>query len=133
MHENASILVVDDNPMNLKLATAVLQKSGYRVRTAQTAKEALALIDEEVPSLILMDIQMPEMDGLTLTRKLKSEARTREIFIVAFTAAAMKGDRERALDAGCEAYMTKPIDTRTLRARIGEFLASRTAPSGDVQ
>ena len=133
MHEGKSILVVDDNPMNLKLVAVVLRNSGYTVRTAQTAREALALIDEAVPSLILMDIQMPEMDGLTLARRLKSEPRTRGALIVALTAAAMTGDRERALEAGCEGYMTKPIDTRTLSTRIEELLTRRIVSPGDTQ
>lgn len=121
--EEQRILVVDDNPINLKLVTFLLQSRGYSVRTAENAFEALAMIDEDVPHLVLMDLQMPGMDGLALTRKLKADARTRAAFVVALTAAAMKGDEERALAAGCDAYMTKPIDTRALPIKVAEFLA----------
>ena len=117
------ILVVDDNPQNAKLVSFVLSARGYSVRTASTADEALAILERERPRLILMDLQLPGMDGLTLTRKLKADPRTRETFIVALTAYAMKGDEARAREAGCDAYITKPIDTRSLPAQIAAFLA----------
>jgi CheY-like chemotaxis protein len=107
----------------------LLSAQGYEVRTATNADEALAVIDEQVPQLILMDIQLPGMDGLTLTRKLKEDPRTRDTFIVAVTAYAMKGDEQRAREAGCDAYITKPIDTRALPAMIDEYLAGSTASS----
>ena len=119
---NETILVVDDNPQNSKLVTFILQAKGYVVRTAAHANEALSAIAEETPRLILMDIQLPDMDGLTLTRKLRADERTRDIFIVALTAYAMKGDEERALEAGCDAYITKPIDTRALPGQVAEYL-----------
>lgn len=120
---NESILIVDDNPQNVKLVSFLLSARGYAVRTAGTADEALAVLEQEVPRLILMDLQLPGMDGLTLTRKLKADPRTRDTVIVAFTAYAMKGDEARAREARCDAYLTKPIDTRSLPAQIAEFLA----------
>lgn len=125
---NESILVVDDNPTNLKLVAFLLGTNGFSVRVAGNAEEALAALHERVPRLILMDLQLPGMDGLTLTRKLKADPRTSAAFIVAFTAYAMKGDEQKAIDAGCEAYITKPIDTRSLPAKLREYLASRRAP-----
>ena len=109
-----SILVVDDNPMNLKLACVVLQGEGHDVREALDAEEALAQLATWHPHLILMDIQLPGMDGLELTRQLKADPATRDILILAITAYAMKGDEQKALAAGCDGYITKPIDTRTL-------------------
>ena len=105
------ILIVEDNPINIKLFRVVLEKAGFQVRTAVDANEALAALAEFNPRLILMDVQLPGMDGLELTRRLKADPRYRRIRIVALTAYAMKGDREKASDAGCEGYITKPIDT----------------------
>jgi two-component system, cell cycle response regulator len=118
----ARILVVDDNPLNLKLAAEVLESDGYHVNRAPSAEAALERIREQIPDLILMDIQLPGMDGLALTRALKSDSATQAIPIIALTAFAMKGDEQRARDSGCEGYLTKPIDTRTFSARIAEFL-----------
>jgi len=118
----ARILVVDDNLTNLKLAVDVLEFEGYEVLRAQNAEEAQALVKRSPPNLILMDIQMPGMDGLTLTRKLKAEPTTRDIPIVAMTSFAMKGDEQKARDAGCDGYVTKPIDTRKLTGQVAEFL-----------
>jgi CheY-like chemotaxis protein len=110
--KRARILLVEDNPSNSKLARLLLEREGHEVRVAVDADEALNQLQTFVPELILMDIQLPGMDGLTLTRKLKSEPRTRDIPVVAMTAYAMKGDEARALAAGCQGYITKPIDTR---------------------
>jgi CheY-like chemotaxis protein len=118
------ILIVDDNPSNTKLLAFLLQSKGYAVRTAANADEALRVIGEHRPRLILMDIQFPGMDGLTLTRQLKADPATRNISIIAATAYAMKGDEQRALAAGCDGYITKPIDTRKLPADIERYLAS---------
>jgi len=109
-----SILVVDDNPMNLKLTCVVLQMEGHEVRHAVDAEQALSQLAAWRPRLILMDIQLPGMDGLELTRRLKADPATSDIVILAITAYAMKGDEHRALAAGCDGYITKPIDTRTL-------------------
>lgn len=125
MSAGHSILIVDDNQMNLKLVRVVLAGEGYQVRTAADAEEALGVLEAWRPSLILMDIQLPGMDGLELTRRLKADAATREIFIVAITAYAMKGDEQRALAAGCDGYITKPIDTRTLPDVVARYLSSK--------
>ena len=117
------ILIVDDNPANLKLARVVLATEGYEVRVAVDAEEALAVLARFRPRLILMDLQLPGMDGLTLTRHLKQDPATRGITILALTAYAMKGDEQRALLAGCDGYVTKPIDTRTLPLVIARCLA----------
>jgi CheY-like chemotaxis protein len=117
------ILVVDDNPANLKLVRVVLAMEGYEVRTAMNAEEALAVLGTFRPRLILMDIQLPGMDGLELTRRLKADpAAHGEPVILALTAYAMKGDEERVLGAGCDGYISKPIDTRTLPAVVARHL-----------
>jgi CheY-like chemotaxis protein len=121
------ILVVDDNPMNLKLVRILLASEGYEVRTASDGEEALKVLACFHPRLILMDIQLPGMDGLELTRLLKSDPAQRDIIVVALTAYAMTGDEERARKAGCEGYVTKPIDTRTLPATVNQHLGDRNA------
>ena len=118
-----SILIVDDNPVNLKLARVVLAGAGFAVRTAVDAEDALALLGRvPPPQLILMDLQMPGMDGLELTRLLKKDPDLAKTVIVALTAYAMKGDEGKALEAGCDGYISKPIDTRTLGATIAQYL-----------
>jgi PAS domain S-box-containing protein len=117
-----TILVVDDNPTNLKLAVAVLESEDYRVEQALDAEQALAAIARSVPDLILMDIALPGMDGLELTRKLRADEATRHIRIVAMTAFAMKGDEQPAIEAGCRGYISKPIDTRRLPLQVAEYL-----------
>lgn len=119
----ATILVVDDNPTNLKLVSDVLEFEGYDILKAVDAEEAQVVLAATLPDLILMDIALPGMDGLTLTRKLKAEERTRGIRIVALTAFAMKGDDQKAFDAGCDGYITKPIDTRKLPDQVAGYLA----------
>ena len=123
---SAKILVVDDNPTNLKLASDVLEFEGYEILKAVDAEEAQVVLAATLPDLILMDIALPGMDGLTLTRKLKAGERTQGIRIVALTAFAMKGDDQKALDAGCDGYIAKPIDTRKLPGQVAEIL-QRTA------
>jgi len=118
-----SILIVDDNPTNMKLVSYLLRNKDYDVKTAQSALEALELLREFHPGLILMDLQMPDIDGFTLTRRLKADPATRDIVIVAVTAFAMKGDEEKALRAGCDGYLTKPIDTRSLPSIVARYLA----------
>jgi two-component system, cell cycle response regulator len=116
------ILVVDDNPTNLKLACEVLECEGYEIWRAMDAEQAQEIVAAQLPDLILMDIGLPGMDGLSLTRLLKAEARTREIPIVALTAFAMKGDSQKAFDAGCNGYITKPLDIRRFPQQIAEIL-----------
>lgn len=125
----AGILIVDDHPGNLKLLTFILQKEGYDVRTAADADEALALLRAFRPRVILMDLQLPGMDGLELTRRLKADERQRDAIIIAVTASAMKGDDRRALDAGCDGYVTKPVDTRALPGLIRRYLGERPGPT----
>ncbi|HVY49863.1 MAG TPA: response regulator [Minicystis sp.] len=117
------VLVVDDNPMNLKLVRFVLKRAGFDVHEAVDAEQALAVLREMVPAVILVDLQLPGMDGLELTRRIKADARTRDVPVVAVTAFAMKGDEERATRAGCDAYVTKPIDTNALPALVAGFAA----------
>jgi two-component system, cell cycle response regulator DivK len=119
------ILIVDDNPQNLKLARVVLAAEGYEVRTAGDAEEALVLLASYVPRVILMDLQLPHMDGFELTRRLKRQPAYRNTSIIALTAYAMKGDESRALAAGCDAYMSKPIDAEALVRLVAEHLARR--------
>jgi CheY-like chemotaxis protein len=123
------ILIVDDNPVNLKLLKITLTVAGYQVHTAVDAEQALALLASLRPRLILMDIQLPGMDGLALTRRLKADPATRDAVIIAVTAYAMKGDDERALAAGCDGYVTKPIDTRTIADTVAGYLAG-SPPQG---
>ena len=120
---SARLLIVDDNPTNRKLAASVLEFAGYEIFEAADAPSALAIIERTPPDLILMDIALPGMDGLTLTRRLKADPATRHIRIVALTAFAMKGDDLKAWEAGCDGYITKPIDTRRIADQTAEILA----------
>ena len=124
------ILIVDDNPTNTKLVSFLLGAQGYEVKTAARADEALAVLAGWRPRLILMDIQLPDVDGLELTRRLKADPKTREILVLAVTAYAMKGDEEKAREAGCDGYVAKPIDTRKLPALIARLLDPGAAREG---
>jgi two-component system, cell cycle response regulator DivK len=108
--ENALILVVEDNPSNVKFIELLLETAGYRVCAVENAETAQKAIETTRPDLILMDIQLPGMDGLTFTAQLKMASATHDIPVVALTAYAMKGDKEKALAAGCDNYISKPID-----------------------
>ncbi len=116
----AKILVVEDNPINMRLAMLLLQSAGYAVLSATNAEAGLTLAKDEQPNLILMDVQLPGMDGLEATRLLKRNEATCTIPVVALTALAMKGDEERIRAAGCDGYIAKPM-------RSQEFLATVTA------
>ena len=120
------ILIVDDNPHNLKLARVVLSQEGHDVRTAADAEQALDLLEEFHPRVVLMDIQLPGMDGLELTRRLKADPTRRDIVIIALTAYAMKGDEEKARAAGCDGYLSKPVDIDELGRAVAEVLAAPT-------
>jgi CheY-like chemotaxis protein len=122
---NERILVVDDNPANLKLVSDLLEWSGYRISKAMDAEQALEVIRQAPPDLILMDIALPGMDGLMLTRRLKADDATKHIRVVALTAFAMKGDEQKASDAGCDGYITKPIDTRSLPDQVARCLGRK--------
>ncbi|MCP5197818.1 MAG: response regulator [Gammaproteobacteria bacterium] len=103
------VLVIEDNPTNMKLAVFLLEKEGYEVKQAIDAEEGLRLARAQYPDLILMDVKLPGMDGLTAARYLKNEALTKNTKIIAFTAHAMTSDREKIESAGCDGYITKPI------------------------
>jgi two-component system cell cycle response regulator DivK len=119
------ILIVDDNAQNLKLARVILAGEGYDVKTAVDAEDALSILESFTPRLILMDLQLPRMDGLALTRQIKADPSRRRIIIIALTAYAMKGDEEKALAAGCDGYMSKPIDIDALPRMVARLLAGR--------
>jgi CheY-like chemotaxis protein len=121
-NRQSTILVVDDNPTNLKLVADVLGFEGYCIYTATDAKQAQEAVRQSRPDLILMDIGLPDMDGLALTRKLKTNKETSHITIVALTAFAMKGDHEKAIAAGCDDYIIKPIDTRAFPGQVAKLL-----------
>ena len=116
------ILVVEDNEANQLLVRAVLEMDGHRVALAGSAPEALDQLRASTPDLILMDVQLPGQDGLSLTRELKANPATSGIPVVALTAHAMTGDRELALSAGCAGYISKPIDTHTFGPLVRQFL-----------
>lgn len=117
-----AILVIDDNPSNLKLFTFLLAQPGYTVTTAASAEQALAVLGRFVPDLIIMDLQLPDVDGLTLTRQLKADPKMNGVPIVAVTASAMKGDEEKARAAGVDGYMSKPVEKRAFRAMVASYL-----------
>jgi two-component system, cell cycle response regulator DivK len=117
------VLIVDDNPANLRLAEAVLTGAGHEVHAATDSESALQAVGALHPRLILMDIQLPGMDGLELTRRLKADAETRDIVIVATTAYAMAEDEAKAMRAGCDGYLTKPIDVARLPGVVAGYLS----------
>ncbi|HUJ29363.1 MAG TPA: response regulator [Myxococcales bacterium] len=121
---SALILVIDDKELNLKLVRQLLERRGHRMVEARSAAETMERLQAERPDLILMDVQLPDVDGLTLTRELKKDPAFRDIPIIAVTSCAMPGDREQALAAGCDGYLTKPIDKNELLAVIEWHLAA---------
>ena len=119
------ILVVEDNDMNMQLVEFLLEEGGFHILKATSGEEALALTraaDGSAPDLILMDIHLPGMDGLSVVRAMKADARTRRIPILALTAHAMRGDKDRFLEAGCDGYISKPIDVKTFITSIEQYL-----------
>jgi CheY-like chemotaxis protein len=118
------ILVIEDNPLNLELVTDLLEADGFIVCQARTAEEGLRAVCELSPDLILMDLSLPGLDGLAATRALRADPATRHLTIIALTAHAMRGDEAIALRAGCDGYLTKPIDTRTFAAKVAAFIAA---------
>lgn len=123
------VLIVDDNPPSLRLMRHVLAAGPFELATADDASTALALIAARRPALILMDVQLPGVDGLTLTRQLKADPATRDIVVIAVTASAMVGDDARALAAGCDGYVAKPIDTRAMPSLVEAWLARGPRPA----
>ena len=118
------LLIVDDNAVNVKLASEILRFAGFSVRSAVDAEHARTLLETLLPDLILTDIALPGMDGLALTRWIKADARLAHVPVVALTAFAMTGDEEKATRAGCDGYITKPIDTRRFSADVAAILVA---------
>ena len=119
------VLVVEDNEMNMDLVEYLLEQGGYEIVKAASGEEALAVARTAAPlDLILMDIHLPGIDGVSVVRELKGEERTRSVPILALTAHAMRGDKDRFLQAGCDGYISKPIDVKTFLASIAPFVRS---------
>jgi two-component system cell cycle response regulator DivK len=121
----ATILIIEDNPANMKLACLLMRNVGHQVLTARDAETGLTIARSEHPDLVLMDIQLPGMDGFAATAVLKADATTRAIPVVALTSMAMKEDRARSEAAGCDAYIAKPLRYRELYAAIEQLLAGK--------
>ena len=121
---NRTVLVVEDNDMNMQLVEYLLEEGGYNIVKAASGEEALSITreTEAPPDLILMDIHLPGMDGLSVVREMKSDHRTRKIPILALTAHAMRGDKDRFLEAGCDGYISKPIDVKTFLSSLEQYL-----------
>lgn len=120
-----TILVVEDNDMNMQLVEYLLEERGYAIAKATSGEEALAVAGDAtraLPDLILMDIHLPGVDGLSVVRKIKGDERTRNVPILALTAHAMRGDKDRFLEAGCDGYISKPIDVKTFVSAIEQYL-----------
>jgi CheY-like chemotaxis protein len=121
------ILIVDDNPIDLRLSSALLDLKGFQVEAAVDAEQAQLILQRMIPDLIVVDIALPGMDGLALTRMVKADARLEHVPVVALTAFAKRGDEQQAAAAGCDRYFTKPIDTKNFGESIAETLASSVA------
>ncbi len=119
----AKVLVVEDNEMNMQLFEYLLEEGGYQILKATSGEDALRVVAEKMPDLILMDIHLPGMDGLSVVRELKNDSKMQRIPILALTAHAMRGDKDRFLQAGCDGYISKPIDVKTFIPSIQKFLA----------
>jgi two-component system cell cycle response regulator DivK len=121
----ARVLVVEDNEDNRALVVKVLARHGYQVDEAISGEEALELAGKNPPDLVLMDLNLAGMDGLEATRRLKQDAKLRHIPVVALTAYAMVGDREKALESGCDGYLSKPVDVRRLAEQVQSYIERR--------
>lgn len=117
-----TVLVVEDNDMNMQLVEYLLEEGGFAILKATSGEEALRVTAENTPDLILMDIHLPGMDGLSVVRQMKEDGRIRSVPILALTAHAMRGDRDRFLEAGCDGYISKPIDVKTFIPAIQRYL-----------
>ena len=127
-----AILIVDDNIDNLELTQIVLETEGFEVQVAEDAEQAVDRLKNYRPKMILMDVQLPGMDGLELTRQLRKDPAFEDVIIVALTAYAMKGDEEAALASGCDGYITKPINTRTFPAAVRGYLTTLRTTSANT-
>jgi len=121
---SATVLIIEDNPLNMELATDLLVAHHFQVWQACSAEDGLRLARALIPDLVLIDLSLPGMDGLSATRALRNDSATRELKIVALTAHAMRGDEEMAIRAGCDGYLTKPINTRSFPRQISDFIRS---------
>ena len=121
----ASILVIEDNPDNLDLVRFLLEQSEYEVLSATDGRQGLQLAQQMHPEMILLDMSLPEIDGWTLARQLKADPETAGILVVALTAHALPGDRKKALDAGCDGYITKPLDVPNFISVVATYLRKR--------
>ena len=122
--QDKKILVIEDNELNMKLVVALLKIGHYEILQAANAETGIRLAQTHRPALILMDLQLPGMDGLTATRIIKADEALKGTTVVALTSYAMQGDKERAEEAGCDGYIPKPIDTRNFLTNIGQFMGS---------
>lgn len=129
----ASILIIEDNPANMKLASLLLRNVGHRVLGATDAEAGLLLARADPPDLILMDIQLPGMDGLAATALLKQDPLTVAIPVIALTAMAMKEDQEKSRLAGCDAYISKPLRYQELYTAVDNLLAKRASPAAHAE
>ncbi|MBF4509380.1 MAG: response regulator [Aeromicrobium sp.] len=118
------ILLVEDNPQNRYLMTYLLESKGHVVDVAEDGEQALTILEDQVPDLILMDMQLPRVDGYEATRRIKADDRLRSVPLVALTAHSMKGDRARAVDAGCDAFVSKPVDAEEILALVERMTAT---------
>lgn len=116
-----TVLIIEDNPLNMELATDLLEIAGFSVIQARNAEDGIRLALKARPQIVLMDLSLPGMDGLTAMRRMKANPETRNLPVVALTAHAMKGDEEAALEAGFDGYLQKPVDTRTLALRVASY------------
>lgn len=123
---NKRVLVVDDSKLNRKLVSTILLANGLEVLEAADGEMAIVMAGEELPDLILMDVQLPKIDGYEATSRLRADEKTKHVVIIALTAHAMAGEAQRAREAGCDGYISKPVDTRTLMDTLQPFLNSST-------
>jgi two-component system cell cycle response regulator DivK len=123
-----TILIIEDEPRNMKLLRDLLQRFGYETMEATGGEQGVELAKARIPNLILMDIMMPKMDGYEATQILKADTKTKHIPIIALTSYAMKGDRERALEAGCDGYIAKPVDIQEILKAVEHFLPGKGLP-----
>ena len=119
------VLIVEDNPLNMRLIEMILKSKNYTLLKATDGEEALDIATREHPDLVLMDIRLPKVSGLEVTRRLKKDPGFSHIPIIALTAHAMKGDEEKAIEAGCDSYLSKPINTRQLPRLVANMLLPR--------
>ncbi len=126
------ILIVEDNELSRDMLSRRLRRKGYEVLVATDGQEGIAMTQRELPDLVLMDLSLPDLDGWEATRRLKKDARTQHIPVIALTAHAMSGDREKAIDAGCDEYDTKPIELRRLLSKMVRFVEDPEAKAGET-